>query len=96
MLVEFCIDSVMIENATIKRREWREYSKDLLNLKLSSIDWNLNINNEIVSYKFQPTKTCKSVIFLILGTIVIQVNLGPWDLGRRSFSSNLQVRRYET
>ena len=47
MLVEFCIDSVMIENATIKRRDWREYSKDLLNLKLSSIDWNLNINNEI-------------------------------------------------
>ena len=45
MFVEFCVDVKRKENVIIKRRDWRNYSKDILNAKLSSTDWNIDIDD---------------------------------------------------
>ena len=33
------------KNETVKSRDWHNYSKEALNEKLSSVDWNINIDN---------------------------------------------------
>ena len=45
MLVEFNVVYHKTKNETVKRRDWRNYSKEVLNEKLSSMDWNINIDN---------------------------------------------------
>ena len=45
VLVEFVVNSSKIKNVPIVFRDWCNYSKELLNDKLSSVDWNINIDD---------------------------------------------------
>ena len=45
MLVEFEVTYHIIKNEITMCRDWRKYSKDVLNEKLSNIDWNIKIDN---------------------------------------------------
>ena len=45
VLVEFIIDAKKCEAVLKKCRDWRNYSKDLLNTKLAGVDWNINISD---------------------------------------------------
>ena len=46
LLVEFCANVSKSKNVPIKSRDWPNYSKDLFNVKLSSVDWKINIDDE--------------------------------------------------
>ena len=45
VLVEFNAVYHKTKNETVKSRDWRNFSKEVLNEKLSSMDWNINIDN---------------------------------------------------
>ena len=45
VLVEFNFVYHKTKNETVKSRDWRNYSKEALNEKLRSVDWNINIDN---------------------------------------------------
>ena len=43
--VEFVVNTIKSKNVPIKCRDWRNNSKDLLNVKLASVDWNIIIDD---------------------------------------------------
>ena len=43
--MEFVVNASKSKKVTNKCRDWRNYSKDLLNVKLASVDWNVDIDD---------------------------------------------------
>ena len=41
VMVEFCINCPKVNVISIKRRGWRNYSKESLIAKLKAVDWNI-------------------------------------------------------
>ena len=45
VLVEFTINASYNETSLVLRRDWRNYSQNLLHTKLAAIDWRIEIDN---------------------------------------------------
>ena len=44
-LVMFNVHGVKIKPPPVKMRDWRRYSKDILNFELSKIDWSIGVDD---------------------------------------------------
>ena len=45
LLIMFTVNGLKRKSGPVKMRDWRRYSKDLLNLELSKLDWNIGVDD---------------------------------------------------
>ena len=71
LMVEFCINGIKTKPKVTKRRDWRQYSGGLLNIKLNQVNWEIDIDDvqeywnefesKLIKYDNPFEQVCKSI-----------------------------------